>query len=89
MILPNAIRLNDNALRSLVDSNLGQPFVILNIDNANETRLHKITCTYVRESMEPDSKKKNRTGSHWLVLESDEMVRKATMNCNGKHCWKN
>ncbi|MGI0059396.1 MAG: hypothetical protein ACREBJ_06470 [Nitrosotalea sp.] len=84
---PNAIKLNDRALSSLIDSNLGLPFAILNKDIANENRLHKITCTYVRRSMEPDNKKENKTGSHWLVI-ADE-VDTATKNCNGKHCWNN
>ena len=84
----NAIKLNDQALHSLVDSNLGLPFVILNLDIANEPRLHKITCTYVREWMDPSSKKDNKTGSHWLILE-DDTSHNATKNCNGKHCWNN
>ncbi|MBI3841571.1 MAG: hypothetical protein HY295_00210 [Thaumarchaeota archaeon] len=86
MNLPNAIRLDGRTLHTLANSNLSLPFVILNEDIANELRLHKIACTYVRETMDPDSKKENRTGSHWLILESGAPV-KATRNCNGKNCW--
>lgn len=84
----NAIKLNEQSLLSLVDSKLGLPFVILNIDGANEPRLHKTACTYVRELMDPDSKHKNKTGSHWLILASDAPS-DSTRNCNGKHCWNN
>lgn len=84
----DTIRLDDRALRALIDANLGLPFVILNNDDANESRLHKITCTYVRASMDPNSKTANKTGSHYLILESNAPSG-ATKNCNGKNCWNN
>ncbi len=71
MDLTNAIRLDDRTLRLLVNSNLSLPSMIINEDVANEPGLHKITCTYVRESMDPKSKDMNRTGSHWLILENE------------------
>lgn len=88
MTKSNAIKLNEQSLLSLLDSSLGLPFVILNMDNANEPRMHKIACTYVRESMDPDSKHKNKTGSHWLILVSDTPSN-TTKNCNGRNCWNN
>lgn len=81
----NAIPLDDNSLSVLVDSGLSLPFVILNMDIANEPRIHKVRCRYAREEMDPDSKNENKTGSHWLILASDAPVA-ATRNCN---CWKN
>lgn len=69
----------------VLESSLDLPFVILNIDIANELRLHKIKCTYVRKML-PNSKNLSKTGSHWLILEQDA-PNEATRNCNGKNCW--
>lgn len=87
MDLHNAIQLDDKTLRMISESNLDLPFVILNIDIANEKRLHKMKCAYVRQRMLPDSKKLHDTGSHWLLLEKDAPP-ESTRNCNGKNCWK-
>lgn len=82
----HGIPLTDETLRQVVDWGLKLPFAVLNYDEANEPRLHKVRCTYVREWMAPDSKKENKTGSHWLVLKN-EAPKEATRNCNANGCW--
>jgi hypothetical protein len=83
----HGIQLTDETLRQIVNKKMELPFTVLNYDIANEPRLHKIGCTYVEGWIKPDSKKENRTGSHWLVLEN-EAPTDATKNCNGKGCWR-
>ncbi|HJW19452.1 MAG TPA: hypothetical protein VJ571_02705 [Candidatus Nitrosotalea sp.] len=87
--LTNAIRLTDETMQIVTESNLGFPFVILNRDTANEPRVHRINCNYARDRMRsdrmrPDSKKENKTGNHWLTLNSD-LPSGTTRNCD---CWK-
>ena len=82
-----AIRLTDETLQIVAKSNLVSPFVVLNIDTANESRAHKISCNntdiFNPSGMKPNSKRQNNTGSHWLIFDSD-LPRDTTKNCN---CW--
>lgn len=82
-----SILLTDKTLQLVADSNLVHPFVVLNMDVANEPRAHKIQCDYIDASkpdgMKPDSKNQNNTGNHCLILDSD-LPQGTTKNCI---CW--
>jgi hypothetical protein len=85
------ILLNDLTMTMLANSNLDLPFVILNEDEweeRDEPHAHRIRCQYLnvnrRDGMQPDSKIRNRTGRHWLLLDVN-LPPNATRDCR---CWR-